>query len=424
MAQLQPNSSFCTLGIQPDGFVDWFKLPAPPASGGVNAAIPVTGIPGLTATLQIANTTTFSPNFKGYYQVANAAALALPLNTNPTIMFSKPVKGVSVMFQAGGRFGYNFQMTAYNNAGQMTSVGPPPPANVDGGGFEVGPGFFNSVPLEIRSMNADIAYVKFTFNGDPEEFTGGYSLINFRIESGSAPDPALAIPTAGMREWLRADKFNLSIPTPEGITQEPYWPDQSGHGSDATPVATNGFVTAAITGSNCTPAVIFSTASSALTFNLPINGWTGMTVFMAGQAYTDAAGWWQNQALMWNESEPWGTTFFTPSESNVFFRFGTTQVNNQPIHPRVVNAGGDFTVTTAEHNGTVDSLWVNGQLALRQGGKEAAIAGTLPNALIGSGLLGTYFSGNIGEVIIYDRALTDAERETVQHYLTAKYGTH
>jgi hypothetical protein len=149
-----------------------------------------------------------------------------------------------------------------------------------------------------------------------------------------------------------------------------------------------------------------------------------MTVFMAGQAYTDAAGWWQNQALMWNESEPWGTTFFTPSESNVFFRFGTTQVNNQPIHPRVVNAGGDFTVTTAEHNGTVDSLWVNGQLALRQGGKEAAIAGTLPNALIGSGLLGTYFSGNIGEVIIYDRALTDAERETVQHYLTAKYGTH
>jgi hypothetical protein len=149
-----------------------------------------------------------------------------------------------------------------------------------------------------------------------------------------------------------------------------------------------------------------------------------MTVFMASQAYDDSPGWWQNQALLWPESQDWGTTFFTPSQSNLFFRFGTTQENNQPIRPRVSPLGGDFSITTAVHDGMTDSLWVNGQLALRQGGKQAAIAGTLPNALIGSGLLGTYFTGNIGEIIIYDRALTDAERETVQHYLTGKYGVH
>ncbi len=48
----------------------------------------------------------------------------------------------------------------------------------------------------------------------------------------------------------------------------------------------------------------------------------------------------------------------------------------------------------------------------------------MPDALLGVGSLDTTFNGNIGETIIFDRALTQAEREAVQHYLTAKYGTY
>jgi hypothetical protein len=132
-----------------------------------------------------------------------------------------------------------------------------------------------------------------------------------------------------------------------------------------------------------------------MSFNLPINGWSAMTVFMATQGNVDVDGWWDSQALIWNETELWGTTFITPSLSNVFFRFGTTQVGNQPVHPRISNIGGDFTITTAEHSGTLDSMWVNGQLPSQQGGKEADIAGTLPTAFIGAGLGNTTFPATL-----------------------------
>lgn len=423
-------SPFCTSGLQPDGFVDWSKLPPPlPPLTNVNVTIPVRGVPGLTATLQISPGGTFAqgPDFSrtAFYSTVNSTNISVPSGVIPTITFNKPVKGVSVVIQSGGRFGYGYGITAYNNVGQATAV--PPVDEVTEGGFQRGVKVFNSLPFEIRSQNTDISYVVFNLGmGSPIEGYDTFDLTNLRVESGSAPDPALSIPMAGMREWLRADKISLAgdaIPgSPEGAIQyDGSWPDQSGHGSDAVLIAPKTFFNATTAGPNCNAAVV---GGGPLTFNLPINGWTGMTVFMATQATWDAGGWWENQALMWPETEPWGTTFFSPSQTNVFFRFGTGQVENQPIRPRVSDIGGDFTVTTAVHDGTTDSLWVNGQLALQQGGKQAVIQGTSPNALIGVGLLGTTFAGNIGEIIIYDRALTDAERETVQHYLTAKYGTH
>jgi hypothetical protein len=117
-----------------------------------------------------------------------------------------------------------------------------------------------------------------------------------------------------------------------------------------------------------------------------------------------------------------GNEFFSPSQTNAFFRFGTTQVNNQPVYARPVNIGGDFSLTTAIHDSNTDSLFVNGILVLKQQGKHAAISGTVPTATIGAGLNNTFFTGNIGEILIYDRALSDGEREIVEHYLAVKYG--
>jgi hypothetical protein len=159
-----------------------------------------------------------------------------------------------------------------------------------------------------------------------------------------------------------------------------------------------------------------------LGFNLSINGWTGMTVFMASQAYADASSSGTNQALLWNQTATGGVTFFTPSQTHTYFRFGTTQTNNQPVYTRPFNIGGDFSVTTAIHNGSTDSLYVNGLLVLQQGGKLSSIAGTSASAIIGAGLSNTSFTGNIGEILVYDRVLTRQEQETVEHYLMSKYG--
>jgi hypothetical protein len=428
------SSPYCPAGLMPDGSVDWRQLPASPTTGGVSVTVPVTGAPGLTATLAITNPTPpFNPGGNGpkgtYYTVNSSSSITMAMGSNPTIIFNKPVKGVSAQMSTQGRFGHIFQMTASNRP--ITSPfdlsttqnlnAAPPDQQVITNGSERGAGGYVISPLTIRSMETNIYGVIFSFSGDPNEGYFTFDLTNLRVDTGSSPDPGMTIPTNGLREWFRADNAQVTDSF-FGIGSFTVWHDQSGNGNDATAVPGSS-IPGSISGPNCTPVVSF-TGSQSLTFNQNINGLTGMTVFMASQAYDDSPGWWQNQALMWPESEQWGTTFFTPSQSNVFFRFGTTQVNNQPIRTRVSPIGGDFTITTAIHNGTTDSLWVNGQLALQQGGKQTTIAGTLPTAQIGSGLLGTYFTGNIGEIIIYDRALTKAERETVQHYLTGRYGIH
>jgi Concanavalin A-like lectin/glucanases superfamily len=327
-----------------------------------------------------------------------------------------------------------FLLEAIEMTGQVICLGlftdPPgaePTGSVATAGTDRGDEQLITATLQIRSLHTDIMAVWIVVNADMVEGLV-VDFINMRIESGSAPDPALQVPAAGLREWLRADKIPTSLPD-TGVSTEitvPFasWPDESGKGSDAVPAMSGGSGNLTIAGSNCTPAVSFSGPSTVLNFTLPINGWTGMTVFMAAQAAVDAPGWWQNQALIWNESQQWGTTFFTPSQTDAFFRFGTTQVNNQPIYSRPVNVGGDFSLTTAIHDSSVDSLYVNGLLALRQKGKDPTIAGTLHTAVLGAGLLGSYFTGNIGEILIYDRALSSDEREVVEHYLISKYGIH
>ena len=108
----------------------------------------------------------------------------------------------------------------------------------------------------------------------------------------------------------------------------------------------------------------------------------------------------------------------TPSR---LLTFGTTQVGNQPIYSRPATIGGNFSVTTAIHNGNTDSLYINGLLALNQGNKYASISGASSAATIGTGLNNSPFTGNLGETLIYNRALSNDERAVVERYLITKY---
>ena len=417
------SGPFCTAGLQPDGFVDWSKLPKSPTSGGVSVTIPVAGQPALTATLSIPNPTPPNTPAMGnnfYYLAQNPADLTIITGSDPIITFSKPVKGVSAEMATIGRFGHNFSMTAFNEAGfTIKSVGPPPDAQVSSGGGDCGVGNLSTSPFTIRTLLNDIVAVQFHLEGAASEGYGAYDILNFRVETGTAPDPALQVPTSGLQEWLRGDKVVAFVgPTNQGNLTN--WPDQSGHGNDATPAVLNQNPAAIAAGPSCANVVSFF--GESLRFTLPINGWTAMTVFLVSQAYTDQPGWWQGEPLIWDETQQWGSTFFAPSQTNESFRFGTTQVNNQPQFVRPMTIGGDMTVATFVHDGTTDSAWTNGTLVFTQGGKEAAINGTGPSASIGVGLNGTPFTGNIGEILVYNRVLTTVERETVQHYLFVKYG--
>jgi hypothetical protein len=421
-AQISPEVSFCPAGVQADGFIDFSKLPQAPTSGSVEATIPVSGVGDLSATFKIPSSASPAIVNPASYSVRNSTVLSLGFDVNPTIVFSHPVRGVSVTLQTTGRLGHHFQMAAYSSTGDISVV--PPQAAVDSSGWDYPVSQFSTSPLQIRSTSANLIAIVFRFDSSPEEYSS-YQLVNLRVESGLGPDPSIQVPTQGLKEWLRADRLKIEGPvsvfSSTSVGNVAIWPDQSGHGSDAVPVNSSSSPTPLLDGPTCTPVVSFN-GTQWLKFNLPINGWSGMTVFLAGAASAEPAGWWESQAVFWDETLPWGTTFFTLSQTAVSFRFGTTQVGNQSIYVRPANIGGDLSITTAIHNNDVDSLYVNGVLVLQQDSKYSAISGTVPTATIGAGLNNTFFKGKIGEILIYDRALSQSEREIVERYLKTKYG--
>ena len=85
--------------------------------------------------------------------------------------------------------------------------------------------------------------------------------------------------------------------------------------------------------------------------------------------------------------------------------------------------GQDFTVTRAVHDNSTDSLYVDGLLVLRQGNKLPVLAGTSGAGYLGRGTNNTYYSGEISEVLVYNRVLTVEEAASVESYLRNKFGT-
>src|ERR1700761_6656853 len=86
-----------------------------------------------------------------------------------------------------------------------------------------------------------------------------------------------------------------------------------------------------INGNNAQKALHFNGTSSFLSVpSLPIDGLSGMTVFVVSANAPDDTNNGCNDAfLYWPETAYWGATYFSTFESNARFRFGTTQVNNE-----------------------------------------------------------------------------------------------
>lgn len=409
-----PEVSFCPAGTQSDGFVDWSKLPRNPSQ---QTHIPVSGVNNLSVTMIIYGT--LPDPIQPLYTVVNAATLQIPFGAGPvSLFFSRPIRGMSATLQTAGHGGRHFDVLAYSS--NEDAIGNIIAAQTSVGGGDSPAAQYSTSPLEIRSTAANLTAVQLKFSTDGGDY-GYYNLVNIRIDSGAVPDPANQVPRSGLKQWLRADRVNITTGPVIALGNVISWPDQSGNGSDAIPPNQSLAPMSFKDGPHCKPVVSFN-GGQRLGFNLPINGWTGMTVFMASQAYADASGSGTNQALLWNQTAAGGVTSFTPAQTHTYFRFGTTQANNQPVYTRPFNIGGDFNVTTAIHNGSTDSLYVNGLLVLQQSGKLLSIAGASAGATIGAGLNNTSFTGNIGEILIYDRVLNTQERELVEHYLLSKYG--
>jgi hypothetical protein len=129
-------------------------------------------------------------------------------------------------------------------------------------------------------------------------------------------------------------------------------------------------------------------------------------------------------SLFWDEAVKYqgDQVYLSPLQGEVDFRFGTRQPNNLPKYMRPAAIGTKFSVTTAIKEVSVESLYVNGAMVLTQSGKLSPITGVSNVGTVGRGWNNTGFLGQIAEVLVYNRALTAAERQAVEQYLKSKYG--
>jgi hypothetical protein len=415
-------SPFCNAGLHPDGYVDFSKLPQPPTTGGGGSSapftvtLPVEGVPGLTVQVTIPPLVFLSG--APLYAVSNGV---LALNGTPAaneeilqLQFSKPIAGVGLQASVLAR-GESFTL-------ETNSLSPSVPASsVNTAGSQTLALFHDGNYLQ--AVQAYYGGGNFLSAATLKTTGGGYGgpqVSNLRVQTSDATG-ASSIPRQGLQQWLMSDSANDSL---SGSASS--WPDQSGNGHDASqPAAANQPNQTLQDGPNCRGAFVFYN-NEYFNFNLPIDGWSQMSIFMVAKSFTNPpSGSYASQAaaIFWNENALWGNTFVNPYQSSVPFRFGTTQVNNQPIYTRPVTIGQDFTLTRAVHNGTTDSLYVDGLLALRQQGKSAILNGTSGAGYIGRGLNNTYFNGEISEILVYNRILTADETATVESYLRNKFGT-
>jgi hypothetical protein len=336
---------------------------------------------------------------------------ALPESTsaNPTVLmldFNQSIEGVGLDMATTGRETYTYTL----QVGATPAVGPVTFATT-ASGYTLYLNSPQAQSLQIVGLQTLFPSAAVLFNGNEYQ---AITLSNIRVRSASAPDPLKAVPTKGLQQWLRADTANLF----GGL-----WKDQSGNGHDANPGTVAPQITAG--GHNCQQTYAF-TGNAYFDFNLPIAGWTQMTVFLVARAASDpppGSYYSDNSAVLWTENQFWGNTFVSPYQTNVSARFGTTQIGNNLLYPRPgPGIGEDFTSTRAVHDNGTDRLYVNGQLVFSQSGKFPALGGVSGAGTIGEGINHSFFNGEISEILVYNRVLTAHEATAVETYLAQKYG--
>ena len=225
-------------------------------------------------------------------------------------------------------------------------------------------------------------------------------------------------PTTDLSLWLAAD-VGLTL-NGQTIAR---WDDQSGQGHNAyqTSAASQPqLVTTALGNSG----VRFDGVNDFLSFTNDINNLGGLTIFLVANnssaAQTGGTGYSDSPAIFWNETASWGWVFLSPFQTNVNWRIGSTIANNNERYARPTSIRSGYSLTELLKNSDVEMLYVDNALARTTSGKAFTTFGVREDGYLGRGA-NTYFSGEILEVLVYNAALSDTDRQAVEAYLHDKY---
>ena len=264
--------------------------------------------------------------------------------------------------------------------------------------------FYSAPPATIQQMEQ--LGISWVWLGD-KLFAGGSSPAPWpqpfwpRDPAAVSVDAGLlsgGIPSNGLRLWLKADAgVNVSG---SGVAD---WADQSGANLSSSQPDASRRPTLVSGDANGQPAVVFDGVGQFLNLPLAVEGWSDATMVLVSANTADRDGGAsrsESAAIFWDETLPWASTYLSPFQSRVNFRFGTTQQGNYPAYLRPSSVGSSYTLSVAVKAGTTDSLYVNGTMALAETGKQTTIHGTVPTGVLGKVYNGTFFPGGIAEVDI------------------------
>jgi len=220
------------------------------------------------------------------------------------------------------------------------------------------------------------------------------------------PMPASAAPASSPLLWLRADAGVQS--TSSKVYQ---WDDQSGNGKHATMTVDARKPTLVSGALNGLPVIRFGGAQSLNLLN-PASP-TAFTVFIVGKnskatetfsMILGPGGSFPNNQLRWENG------------SQALF-VGTG--NNLPVITSTIGNTRVYHVLSARYDGSVLKVYRNGN-PLSSHSFTTSGPWTLSN--VGAWYSTYFMTGDLAEVLIYSRALTETERSQTNTYLGTKYG--
>jgi Fibronectin type III domain/Bacterial TSP3 repeat len=227
--------------------------------------------------------------------------------------------------------------------------------------------------------------------------------------SVTTPTSGQTLPLAGLKLWLRGD-FGV---TADGNNLVSGWLDQSGNGNSATQSSSGNKPTLVPGAMSGKPVLHFN--GSSTTVNLPyfFQNWSAAEAFVILRATSanpaGPRGLWAIGSTSW--------TAYPGNDGQIIEDFGssTNYATGQPIinitEQHLYNAVSHAGEWTMRLNGAVQFTTTNNTV------------GFFPWPEIGaSGFGHSYFDGDVAEVLIYDHALSQTDRDAVTAYCEGKYG--
>jgi CHAT domain-containing protein len=230
--------------------------------------------------------------------------------------------------------------------------------------------------------------------------------------TGSCSDPvastaARPIPTSGLKLWLSADSGVSTSSSRERVSE---WQDRSGNGLHAsmrTPSRQPSLIPDAING---LPVIRFDGTQSLILAN--VLRLSDMTLFIVARNNQPSESF--HMILGPANSSPNNQLRFQDGSKVLFVGTG----NNMPVVTPTVGNTGMYHALSARYAGSTLKVYRDGSFVSSH---SFTTIGPWDLLQIGAWYSQHFLLGDIAEIVAYDRALTDNERESVNSYLRKKY---